>query len=233
LHRTRPDRWRQLPKPERSVALAPPRPIPGDWYDVDYFETGAKSNWTNGYDWSGFCGLFRDTARFVVSLFPGAQTFLDAGCGKGFLIRALREEGKDAWGFDFSPWAIRNADRSAALYLELASIDSYRFEKQFDVVLAFSLLESLSEEQAQKFLLRAHQVARTAIFAVILTQLDPAPCAADNDLSHITLRPREWWNEQFLRAGWQGESEPEDLQEACRSHPLPLHMNWTTYLRLR
>jgi 2-polyprenyl-3-methyl-5-hydroxy-6-metoxy-1,4-benzoquinol methylase len=233
LRRTRPDRWRTLPKKERAAELAPSIPIPGDWYDGDYFETGQKSNWTNGYNWPSFSGLFRDTARFLMSIFPEAQSFLDAGCAKGFLVRCLREEGKDAWGFDASPWAIRNADRSCVPFLELDSVDTHPFNKKFDIVLAFSLLESLTENQIQSFLVRSRRAAQSAILAVICTLDSQTPelqfPQEDIDLSHITLRSRRWWDEQFLRAGWQRNNQRNDLQERCQSHALPVRMGWKVF----
>ena len=66
-------------------------PIPGDWYDADYFEHGLKSNWDRGYTWPLFKGVFEDTARYLEEMFPEAASFLDVGCAKGFLVKALRE----------------------------------------------------------------------------------------------------------------------------------------------
>ena len=234
LRKTRPDRWQQLPTVQRVQALAPSIPIRSDWYDADYFETGLKSNWTNGYSWHAFSGLFSDTARFLISIFPDARSFLDVGCAKGFLVRTLREGGKEAWGIDFSAWAIRNADRISARYLELNSVESHSFEKPVDVILAFSLLESLTETQLQTFLLRARLATRQAFFAVIDTLEDDQPDLKqkDNDLSHITRRPRSWWNKQFDLAGWRPESDSAALLEACRNHAVPSNMNWSVYVRL-
>ena len=235
LRRARPERWRELPIAQRAQALAPSVPIRGDWYDADYFETGFKSNWTNGYTWASFSGVFRDAAGFLTSIFPDARSFLDVGCAKGFLVRTLREEGKDAWGIDFSPWAIRNADRFCARYLELNSVDLYPFEKQVDVMLAFSLMESLTETQIHNFLRRARLATQKAFFAVIATREDEEPASpdqGDNDLAHITLRTRSWWTTQFDLAGWRPESDASELLEACRNHPVPQHMKWGVYVRL-
>ena len=233
MRRTQPDRWRQLPKQSRFRDLAPPIPIPGEWYDQDYFENGLKSNWSNGYKWSAFSGLFQDTARFLTSIFPKAQSFLDVGCAKGFLVRALREQRKEAWGIDASPWAIRNTERASAPFVRLASLDTYAPEKAFDVLLVFSVLESLTEPQIQGFLQRFRHTTRHAILAVITSPPEssaPPNLPNDsNDISHITLRPREWWDQQFHSAGWFRGDQNFDLQRQCQAHPLPARMNWNVY----
>ncbi len=88
-------------------------PICGDWYDADYFEHGVKSNWERGYSWPLFKGVFESAAEYLADMFPEARTFLDIGCAKGFLVRALRDRRLEAWGVDHSPWAISQADAAA------------------------------------------------------------------------------------------------------------------------
>ncbi len=232
MRRTRPERWKQVANGSRAKELAPPQPIPGDWYDSDYFETGLKSNWSNGYSWNSFSGLFQETARFLTDLFPEARTFLDVGCAKGFLVRSLREQGKEAWGIDFSPWAIRNAERACAGFLELASVDNFAIERKFDLILVFSLLESLMEEQVRNFL-RRFRGAGSVLFAVILTMersgAAQSPPTQDNDLSHITLRPRQWWDAEFREAGWQSCASDVDGKSCLQEHGLPSRMAWDVF----
>ena len=54
LRRTNPAKWERLDRHERQSVIAPPIPIPGSWYDADYFEHGRKSNWRDGYTWQAF-----------------------------------------------------------------------------------------------------------------------------------------------------------------------------------
>ncbi|HEX9046316.1 MAG TPA: glycosyltransferase family 9 protein, partial [Verrucomicrobiae bacterium] len=58
LRKTNCDKWRRLHSTECRAHLMPTVPIPGEWYDADYFEHGLKSNWRDGYHWSSFSGLF-------------------------------------------------------------------------------------------------------------------------------------------------------------------------------
>ena len=215
-------------RPKRD--LRPQAPISGEWFDADYFEHGFKSNWTKGYHWSGFAGLFRDTAKFLVSMFPDATSFLDAGCAKGFLVRALRELGKEAWGFDHSPWALEHAEKVARPFLQLASAEKAEFNRPFDLTLAFSLLESLTEAQALEFLRRAREWTNHAFVAVVLVCEDETRrerlLTSDGDLSRVTILSRASWRQRFLDAGWKQDALHRVAERACRTHPLPARMGW-------
>lgn len=206
-------------------------PIPVEWYDRDYFETGIKSNWDRGYSWEVFGGLFRDTAAYLVELLPEATRFLDAGCAKGLLVRALRERGKEAWGVDGSPWAIDNADAVARPWLTRADVAAHDPARAYDVVTAFNLLAHLTEAQALAFLQRIRPQVGTAFLATIPTfqpGKDEAP--GNRDPSHVTRRPREWWMELFRRAGWRQDALHRLAERCFREHELPQRMGWEVFL---
>jgi ADP-heptose:LPS heptosyltransferase len=221
-----------LPQPaalDSRAGLAPPTPIPGSWFDADYFEYGRKSNWTTGYTWSEFHGLFFETASFLTSVFPNARTYFDAGCAKGFLVRALREAGRDAWGCDLSHWAYRHSDESVQPFLTMAAAEDMPWSADYDVLTAFHLLTQMTEAQIDRFLSSARLHIRIAIVAVI-----PLPGTGDShpagDLAHITWKERPWWRERFLRAGWRQDSLHEALEQSCQRSPLPSRMGWEVFL---
>lgn len=234
LRRTDPEKARRLDGQLRAKSLTPPVPIPGEWFDADYFHHGRKSNWATGYHWKDFSALFRETAEFLTTMFPEAASFLDAGCAKGFLVRALRELGKDAWGFDHSAWALERAEELAHPFLRLADTTSVNFDRPFDVLLAFSLFESLTETQAEEFLRRARTWTRQALLAVILVcdseEAKTGLRGADGDLSHITVHNREWWHALLLQSGWKQDALHRSLQRLCQGSPLPARMGWQLFL---
>jgi ADP-heptose:LPS heptosyltransferase/2-polyprenyl-3-methyl-5-hydroxy-6-metoxy-1,4-benzoquinol methylase len=233
LHRTDSVKWERLDRAQRTGHLRPLVPIPSEWFDADYFENGVKSNWKNGYHWRDFAGLFRETAQFLVTMFPEAASFLDAGCAKGFLVRALRELGKDAWGFDHSSWALEHAEESARPFLHPASAESVEFDRRFDLTLAFSLLENLTEEQAIKFLRRAREWTTQALIVVVVLCEDETKRAQllteDRDLAHVTLQSHGWWQERLLRTGWRRDALHRIAERALRTHPLAIRMRWDVF----
>jgi glycosyltransferase involved in cell wall biosynthesis len=234
LRRTRPAKWQRIERAAHASRFAPAVPIPADWYDADYFERGLKSNWERGYTWELFSDLFKRTAAFLTETFTEAESFLDAGCAKGFLVRALRERGKDCVGFDHSEWAVGHADESVRPHLVCAGADEVEFAREFDMLVACSLLESLTEGQIRSFLGRARAWTRHAIFATIPSFAGASDererARDDRDFSHITMRTRAWWHETFLAAGWRQDALHRTVERACQSHELPRRMNWDVYV---
>ncbi|MDT7604354.1 MAG: hypothetical protein QOF61_2351 [Acidobacteriota bacterium] len=234
LSRTQPHKHRRVLAAGRAKSLAPAAPVPAAWYDADYFERGIKSNWSRGYSWRQFEGLFRQTASFLAEVFPEADSYLDAGCARGFLVRALRDAGKDCRGFDHSAWAIEHTDTATRPFVAHAGVEDFEGKRDFDVVLAFSLLESLTEDQIRAFLTRAREHTRQALFAVITSfetnEEREAYLSGSRDLSQISLRPRAWWHEQFLAAGWRQDALDRVAERACQRHELPTRMGWKVFV---
>jgi len=236
LRRSNAPRWQKLKKTQVAASLRPPSPIPGSWYDESYFESGVKSNWHDGYRWPSFAGVFTETAQFLASIFGDAHRFLDVGCAKGFLVRALREAGKNCWGVDHSHWALAHAEPAARPYLVEASADALPLTGAFDIVLAFDLLPHLTEDQAAAFLERARALARIGMVAVIRSFEDEdaerryREADEDADLSHILLRSRAWWHERFLAAGWRQDPLHRALARMCQQHELTRKMGWQIYV---
>ncbi len=222
-----------LKRLELAEIERPDAPIPGDWYDSDYFEHGLKSNWREGYSWQLYGNLFRDTANMLTEMFASAESFLDAGCAKGFLVRCLRESGKDCIGVDHSNWAIGQSDATTRPYLHEVSIDKYSPDRQFDVLLALNLFESLSEKQILRLMRRARKWTNQAMFAVISTvenEKERACLDSDMDLSHVSLKSRAEWDQLFRKAGWRQDALHQMAQRTVQEHPLCKKMDWRVFV---
>jgi glycosyltransferase involved in cell wall biosynthesis len=229
-------RWCAVQISGNGAPAAPPVPVPGAWYDEDYFEHGLKSNWTGPYSWQAFSGLFREAAAYLVELLPDAQSYLDAGCAKGFLVRTLRDAGRECWGFDHSSWAIAHAEPAVRPFLQLAGVDDYAFDRRVDILLAFDLLQHLSEEQARRFLVRAREWTGMAIVAVIPSfenddeEQRHRERRDDRDKSHVTIRQRRWWEALFMESGWRLDPLQRLGAERFRQHQLPRGIGWKVYV---
>ena len=229
-------RWRAIRLGAIGGSIDPPVPIPGEWYDEDYFENGLKSNWSDGYTWDGFAGVFRSAANYLIEMFPEAASFLDAGCAKGFLVRALTEAGKECRGFDHSAWAIDHADPVARPLVRRASVDEEDLDCRCDVLIALDLFSHLTEDQSRAFLRRAHESTAMAIVAVIPSfesedeERRHSDRSDDRDRSHITLRRRQWWDAVFKDAGWRLDAVQRLGAEVCRRHAFPQRMGWKVYV---
>ena len=97
---------------------------------------------------------FRARNRLLIwairTYFPGATSFLEVGCGTGFVLRSIGEAFPD---LALAGSEIRNAGlsfaRSRLPNVQLLQMDARRlpFAKEFDVIGAFDVLEHIDEER--------------------------------------------------------------------------------------
>ena len=89
------------------------------YYDADYYLDGpnsGKSNYEN-YSWMPDLTLpMADHLKRALQLKDG-DTVLDVGCARGYLVKALRMRGVNAFGYDTSEWAIANCDEGVKGYV--------------------------------------------------------------------------------------------------------------------
>lgn len=199
----------------------PYEPIAGDWYNAEYFEQTQKSNWSAPYRWESFSHIFEMWARTIVWAFPEAEWFLDVGCARGLLERGwhqLKELNKFTFqyhGFDVSEYAIATADPLAKPFIEVASVDTFKFTQKYDVIVCLDVFEHLTEAQARDFLRRSREHINDACFFVIA--LDEEHQRAEP--SHINLRTREWWHKLFWDCGWRHNNGTDEMQRLALEDP--------------
>lgn len=77
-------------------------------FNEDYFERGVETGVSayKNYRWLPHYSL--PAANSIKKIY-GEVTFLDFGCAKGYLVKALRLLGLDAYGYDVSKYAVENA----------------------------------------------------------------------------------------------------------------------------
>jgi ubiquinone/menaquinone biosynthesis C-methylase UbiE len=131
----------------------------------------------------------RNIIAQISALSPG--TFLDAGCGEGFVAKLLVEQmpGLELTGFDFNPEAIEVAKtQNPGLTFITASIFDLPFDdNSFDVVGCFEVLEHQTDPRpALKELAR---VARKAV--IISVPHEPYFCYSNVARGkNMDIRPR-------------------------------------------
>jgi 2-polyprenyl-3-methyl-5-hydroxy-6-metoxy-1,4-benzoquinol methylase len=92
-------------------------------------------------------------AAAIENMPAASGRLLDVGCGTGAFVAAALQKGFDAYGIDLSARAIEAGRRHFGIeHLYEASVDGLkdRFDKQFDVVTAFEVLEHMDD--AERFL---------------------------------------------------------------------------------
>lgn len=97
---------------------------------------------------------FRARNRLIVAMlrrfFPRCERFFEIGCGTGFVLHGVRKAapGVELWGSDIFYEAIAVARRRLP-DARLMQVDARRipFEREFDVIGAFDVLEHIEEDE--------------------------------------------------------------------------------------
>jgi glycosyltransferase involved in cell wall biosynthesis/ubiquinone/menaquinone biosynthesis C-methylase UbiE len=145
-------------------------------------------------------------ANYIKSLNP--QNVLDVGCAMGFLIGRLRKLGIEATGMDISRYAIEHSEVKPYLKLhDIAKPWPYA-DKSVDLLVSFATLEHLTPDECGGAIKEIIRVAKRGIISVGLG----SDADFDDDLTHKTKRPLEWWASQFPSSFIvMGDSKPEWL----------------------
>ena len=159
-------------------------------YSAAYFHGYSGPPYT--YDephWKIFFGRIADS---LVALFDPATTY-DAGCAKGFLVRALAERGVDARGGDISEFAIAGAPAELAERLEVRDL-TVPFDGRYELITCIEVLEHMSADDARIAL--ANLCAATDRVVLSTTPDDFA------EPTHINIRQPAAWAQDFAVHGF-------------------------------
>ena len=199
--------WRHLTQPARHIC-------PNCLYDEDYFLRGRQSGKSLYEDYRWLPDL---TIPMVCSIISHLKirvddTILDFGCARGYTVRAFREMGYAAYGFDTSNWAVANCDPSVRQFVSNDWVycppEPPLLPLEFDWVIAKDVLEHVSEVAGTiDSLIRA---AKVGLFAVVpLSAIDGERYVVgcyEEDITHAHRLTLATWARLFMRPGWSVEA---------------------------
>jgi SAM-dependent methyltransferase len=160
-----------------------------DYYSQFYFATyDAEPYRRDNPTWQRFFGSIADVV--VAEISP--RTVLDAGCGIGLLVEALRDRGLDAWGIDVSKYAISQVGDDLAKYCRVASITD-ELDRSFDLIISIEVLEHLPEHLAHTAVANIATHANDVLFSSSPSDF--------RDPSHQNVQPPGYWVRLFARHG--------------------------------
>lgn len=171
--------------------------LKADFYDEAYYDGG------KGYTKYDYSGQYDEWAGKIIKYYH-PRAVLDVGCAKGFLVKALRDRGVEAFGVDISTYAIANALESVKPFLVKQDITDTRFEylpfyKSMDLCVSFDTFEHIPEDK----LLAAKEFMRSVSprwFIRVATKNTPN---WQHDESHITIHSLGWWKEWWPEADFE------------------------------
>jgi hypothetical protein len=135
----------------------------------------------------------------------------DIGCAKGFLVKALRNLGVEAYGIDVSDYAIELADPSVRSYLWRMSVQDLGADEQYDLVHVNGVLVYLSMREIKRALRRFHDIARVGVMVEGPTREQILKWYEREDVSAIDpLRKQEIsqaeWDRLIAEAGFEKDT---------------------------
>lgn len=188
---------------------------PAEWFDEDYYERGLETGKSCYQNYRWIPELTIPMAMTIIDLLniKRVDNVLDFGCGKGYLVKALRLLHRRAFGVDISKYALANVDHSVKKFCSSPDVKHCSI---YDICIAKDVFEHVSYEQILPVL---KGIKAIQIFAVIPLGRNGKYFAEANNLdqSHEICEDLDWWEHTLQSAGWI-TTEIFDECEGIKSH---------------
>jgi len=171
-------------------------------YDEDYYLNGVKSGKSLYSDYRWLPSLTLPMVQRMIDFLGinkngGIQDF---GCARGYLVKAFRELGVNAVGYDISEWAISNCDPSVRDFVVLSPSLLYKS----DWVIAKDVLEHLNIYDVATTLKSFSEKALVGVFVVVplstgISESYVVP-EYEKDITHVIRWPLWRWVSEFHSA---------------------------------
>ncbi|QYA03982.1 glycosyltransferase [Rhizobium sp. B21/90] len=165
-------------------------------YDENYYRShcGGLNYDRSEPHWSRFFGTI---ARHITNdLRP--RTVFDAGCAKGFLVEELRKCHVEAFGRDYSEYAVGDMPQALQAFCEVGSIAD-PIDGTYDLVTCIEVLEHMPEEDGRRAIANLCKASDTILFS-----------SSPDDFTeptHLTVRPPLHWLKMFKQHGFGPRSD--------------------------
>jgi len=209
-----------------------------NWYGKDYFATpkGMKyrdaSGQVHGWSYENPSGEM-EAASYVTRAWKKMFTprnMLDVGCGRGTIVAYSRANRIEAYGFDFSDWALTEGLYSGCNPEWVKVHDATKPwpypDHSFDLVTSLDFFEHIFIDDLDFVESELSRVSRRWCFLLIAVsgsgglqgkepsgyiirkgQPVPIELEANAVAGHVTVMPRSWWVERFKALGWTENRE--------------------------
>ena len=128
------------------------------------------------------------------------KTVLDAGCGSADVVRYFLSKGFDAKGIELSQNVLKThasdlLKNKKVLQGSLSNLP--HGDNTFDVIFSSEVLEHITQDDIPSVINEFYRVSKKYVFLTI--SLRPS---SNFNKYHITLKDRNWWENEFLKAGF-------------------------------
>jgi len=171
-----------------------------DTFGKEFFDGGKKEPWFyRTYNFDEQYPLFQ-LVSLGVKMHFSPKRVLDVGCAKGFLVKAFKDQGIEAWGVDVSEYALSSApnDVGENLYRVDLNKDALPFpDEYFDCVTFLGTIECLDDYS--KILSEIRRVMQPGGGLYLRT----AYKTEAGDTIRKNVHNRGYWLKEFRRYGFK------------------------------
>jgi len=174
-----------------------------DLYDEDYYERGLESGKSCYQNYRWIPELTIPLAMRISDLLGigREKSILDFGCAKGYLVKAFRLLGRDAWGVDASKYAIENVDSKVKKF---CMYPNFIWNRNFDFCVAKDVFEHIPKKELEQILKEKNKQINKLLAIIPLGENYNYRAPANNyDITHIICESEVWWMEFFKSCGWK------------------------------
>ncbi len=194
------------------------------FYDEMYFDGEGRSNYRKYTINSSPFGQHAAAIAEYMSRHNLTGAVLDVGCAKGYLVSMLRLRGIDAFGVDWSDYALANASPDVRKYLLPASAMQLPFQDDaFSLAVTHDVLEHMDKPNARRAL---RECARVSLRQLHQVNTDRVPCwRFEQDDSHELQLKLSEWERMARELGLDRTTTLREPQDCQSSAPCSAHCN--------
>ena len=126
-------------------------------------------------------------------IYPNNGSVLDAGCGSGYTLRKLHNEGVNIFGIDFSQFCC-DKYLTDLPHKCISIVDFCKTFPKYDSVICIDVLEHISLNELYDNLIWLTNITKHTLFGIA----NHSDIKLDKEL-HLTQKPIDWWIETLKK----------------------------------